>query len=303
MRTIEETAAAILAPPKGMLVADEYAEALVPSAAELVLREPALTHHISALLLTAETFAATLPLRRQLSESALELPLVGVRMNPSGTGVRDWLVEAARDGASFVEWRAHLSPLDVPHGATHIEADKLASAAAATQAEGLLPVLTIAMPDLGSSSITVNQAATTNALLALRDQLQRTGVDPRQLLIRLNMVVAGLSHPSPAAPDQVARQTVQLLEWALPSGTPGVLLLSGGQSLDQACANLGAVSALAAKRAVPWRVTFGFSRALMAAAGGAPGGDDATARKLLVQSARRASESTTVARVPEKAGS
>jgi fructose-bisphosphate aldolase class 1 len=302
MRTIEETAAAILAPPKGMLVADEYAEALVPSAADLALREPALTDHVSALLLTAETFAATLPLRRELSESPAEL-LAGVRMAPTGTGVRDRLVEAARDGASFVEWRAHLSPLDVPHGATHIEADKLASVAAATQAEGLLPVLTIAMPDLGSSSITVNQATTTNALLALRDQLQRTGVDPRQLLIRLNMVVAGLSHPSPAAPDQVALQTLQLLEWALPSGTPGVLLLSGGQSLDQACANLSAVSALAAKQGVPWRVTFGFSRALVAAASGAPGDDDAAARKLLVQSARLASESTATARVPEKAGS
>ena len=97
----------------------------------------------------------------------------------------------------------------------------------------------------------------------------------------------------------VDRQTLQLLEWALPSGTPGVLLLSGGQSLDQACANLGAVSAHAVRRGVPWRVTFGFSRALVAAASGS---DSAAARKLLVQSARRASEST-AALVSEKAGS
>jgi fructose-bisphosphate aldolase class I len=302
MRTIEETAAAILAPPKGMLVADEYAEALVPSAAETALRETALTDHISALLLTAETFAATLPLRQYLSELPHELPLVGVRMAPSGIDLRDRLAEMARDGASFVEWRAHLAPLDVPHGATHIEADKLASAAAATQAAGLLPVLTIAMPDLGSSSITVNQAVTTNALLALRDHLDQAGVDARRLLIRLNMVVAGQSHPSTAAPEHVARLTVQLLERGLPSGTPGVLLLSGGQSLDQACANLGAVSALAAQRGMPWRVTFGFSRALVAATSGALG-EDAAARKLLVQSARRASESTAAALVPEKAGS
>jgi fructose-bisphosphate aldolase class 1 len=295
MRTIEETAAAILAPPKGMLVADEYAEALVPRTAELALREPALTDHISALLLTAETFAATRPLRRQLPES----PLVGVCLDPSGTGLRDRLAEAAHDGASFVELRAHLSPLDVPHGATHIEADKLASAAAAAQAEGLLPVLTIAMPDLGASSLTVNQATTTNALLALRDHLQRAGVDPRQLIIRLNMVVAGLSNPATAAPEHVARRTVQLLEWGLPNGTPGVLLLSGGQSLDQASANLSAVSALAVRRGVPWRVTFGFSRALVAAA---KGSDDAAARKLLVESARRASESTADL-VSEKAGS
>jgi hypothetical protein len=46
-------------------------------------------------------------------------------------------------------------------------------------------------------------------------------------------------------------------------------------------------------------VTFGFSRALVAAASG---DDDAAARTSLVRSARRASEAT-AARVPEKAGS
>ena len=110
MRTIEETATAILAPPKGMLVADEYAEALVPSTAELALRETALTDHISALLLTAETFAATLPLRRQLSESPAEPPLVGVRMAPTGTGVETGL--SRRRGTGPRSWNG--APTSLP---------------------------------------------------------------------------------------------------------------------------------------------------------------------------------------------
>jgi hypothetical protein len=58
--------------------------------------------------------------------------------------------------------------------------------------------LTIAMPDLGASSIIVSQAITTNALLVLRDELHRIGVDSRRLLLRINMVVPGLSNPVPA---------------------------------------------------------------------------------------------------------
>lgn len=296
MRNVEEIAAAIVAPPKGMLVADEYAEALVPDVAEVVLRTTELSEHVSAILLTAKTFTATLGLRESLAET----PLVGVRMDPSGSGLPGRVAAAAAEGAAFVEWRANRSPPNVPRGSVHIESEKLAVGAAMTQTAGLLPVLTIAMPDLGPSSIAVNQAVTTNALLALRDQLEDTGVDARRLLVRVNMVVTGQSHPSPAEPDQVARRTVQLLERCLPAGTPGVLLLSGGQSPDQACANLGAVSALAATRDAPWRVTFGFSRALVAGVVGVP---EDTARRALVQNARRASGSMAPALVGQKPGS
>jgi len=276
MRTLDETIAAILEPPKGMLVLDEYAEALVPSGrfTEAVLRVEGLTEYISAVLLTEAAFATVRP----GSE-----PLVGVRITTPETD----LAELARNGASFVEWRENLSPLDVPRGGVHVAVEALARGAAAAQAEGILPVLTIAMPELGASSIQVNQAATTNALLALHDELDRTGVDPRQLLVRINMVVPGVSNPVRADSDDVARRTLGLLEKGVPAQTPGVLLLSGGQPLDQACTYL---SAVASDTSHPWRVTFAFSRPLIAAAAEA-WAQDGEWEGVLLQSCRRASES------------
>src|SRR6266536_1867387 len=220
MRTLDETAAAILEPPKGMLVLDEYAEALVPAGrfTEAVLRAEGLNDHISAVLLTAEAFATLHP-------SGTE-PLVGVRM-------------------------------------------------------------TMSEPDLGASSIQVNQAVTTNALLALRDEIDRAGVNPRHLLLRINMVVPGISNPVTADSEEVARRTVGLLEKGVPAETPGVLLLSGGQPLDQACMYLEAV---ASDPGHPWRVTFAFSRSLIAAAASA-WVQDGEWERILLQSCRRASQS------------
>jgi fructose-bisphosphate aldolase class 1 len=301
MRTTQQTVAEILTSPKGMLVLDEYAEELVADArpdrfADLVLRTPGLGGYVSAVLLTRPTFAATASLRHALREAGTA-PLVGVRMTPPGaraslSALRADLGALAGDDATFVEWRANLAPRDVPRGAAHIEAEALTRGASAAQAEGLLPVLTVAMPDLVSSSIAVSQAVTTNALVALRAQLDQTDVDPGNLLIRVNMVVPGRSHPSPADAAQVARMTVQALRTGVPAEIPGVLLLSGGQPVDQACANLRAIVSHAAGLGVPWRLGHAFSRALVAPAAAAfsAGEDDSEVGRQLVSSCRHASE-------------
>ena len=287
MRTMDETAAAILAPPKGLLVVDEYAEALVGTDrahrfTESVLRTEGLSDYVSAVLLTPEAFAALRP-------NGLR-PLIGVRMTTQEIP----LGHLAGRGASFVEWRENLSPLDVPLGSVHISAETLARGAAAAQAAGILPILTIAMPELGASSITITQAVTTNALLALRTELDRAGVDPRHLLVRINMVVPGLTNPVPADSQQVARLTTALLDKGIPAQTPGVLLLSGGQPLDQACSHL---EAIASDPGHSWRVTYGFSRPLVASAAEAwvRTEDAAESGRILLQNCRRASESVAAA--------
>jgi fructose-bisphosphate aldolase class 1 len=288
MPTMDETAAAILSPPKGMLVVDEYAEALVgtgnaDSFAAAVLQTQDLSNYVSAVLLTPGTFAALGP-----TEAA---PLIGVRMTSAEDDVPA--------GASFVEWRENLSPLDVPRGSVHVGVETLAQGAAAAQAEGVLPVLTIAMPELGASSIGVTQAVTTNALLALRAELDRVGVDPHHLLMRINMIVPGLSNPVPADSEQVARRTVALLEKGVPAQTPGVLLLSGGQPLDRACAHLEAIAAVPGR---PWRVSFGFSRPLIAAAAEA-WARDADYGRILLDNCKHASDSVAAALVSGGAAS
>ena len=138
MRTIDETTAAILEPPKGMLVVDEYAEALVGAGrahrfTEAVLHTEGLSDYVSSVLLTPEAFAALRPSGSR--------PLIGVRMTTPEIS----LAHLAGRGASFAEWRENLSPLDVPLGSVHIGAETLARGAAAAQKAGILPVLTVAI--------------------------------------------------------------------------------------------------------------------------------------------------------------
>jgi fructose-bisphosphate aldolase class I len=301
MLPIEETIKTILSPSKGMLVADEYAELLVAdrsersravSFVETIAGTPGLTDHVSSILLTGSTFEAA-------ATCLPAAPLVGVRLSTKNVSESEFM-ELVRAHASFVEWRAHVSFRDVPKGGVHIDGRLLAEGAESAQEQGLLPVLTIAMPDLGTSSVGITQAVTTNALLSLVKEMEKANVDPSQLLLRVNMVVAGVAHPAPTEPSLVADLTMTMLERCVPHEIGGVLLLSGGQSLDRACTNLEAVSALAAERAVPWPLSYGFSRALVTAAAEvfSDEADDQTeARRLLLDSARHASEALAPSRV------
>ena len=104
-----------------MLVADEYAEALVAGAdpdpvlvqrfAEAVVRAQGLGTYVSAVLLTPETFAATAALRpgdhgtSAVDRGPLATPVSALRRR---------LAALVENGASFVEWRENLSPPDVP---------------------------------------------------------------------------------------------------------------------------------------------------------------------------------------------
>lgn len=263
MSTLQDTLTTIVAPPKGVLVADEHAEALDPGLVDLALGTPALADHVSAVLLTRSAFD-----RRQ--PSGLR---VGVRLAPGCAAAEVAAVVAA--GAVFVEWRAHRAPYDVVKGDVHVEAAALARGAALAQAHGVLPVVTVAMPDLGGHSIGVTEAVTSNALAALRRELAAAGVDPGAIVVRVNLVRPGRTHPAAARPDQVARTTLRVLTRDMPSGLGGVLLLSGGQPLAEACGDLAAVAASAASAAsaAPWPLTFAFSRPLFeaAASGGAAG--------------------------------
>ena len=232
-------------------------------------------------------------------EAAVEEAVANALVNNTSVTGRDGHRSPAlphdlvRARASFVEWRAHVSLRDVPKGGVHIDGSLLARGAKSAQDQGLMPVLTVAMPDLGTSSAGVTQAVTTNALLSLFEELVKAEVESSQLLLRVNMVVAGVAHHSPTEPGLVADMTMTMLERCLPHHIGGVLLLSGGQSLEGACTNLAAVCALAAERLDPWPLSFGFSRPLVSAAAEvfSDEADDQTeASRVLMDSARLASE-------------
>jgi len=181
----------------------------------------------------------------------------------------------------------------VVKGEAHIDAEALARGAAASQSEEILPLVTVAMPDLVSHSPAVTQAVTGNALAALFGEMRRFDVDISALLLRVNMVVAGEGNTQQTTSDEVARATLSVISENVPAEVPGIAFLSGGQPIRQACANLSAITTLAGVGSEPWRLTFGFTRALVSSSLEAWGGDSENvpaAQRELLESCRQAGQ-------------
>lgn len=330
MEVLQRTAAEILSPGKGMLVVDEYVDRLVArvrAAAgspvdecrtgqylDVALGAWGLDTYVSSVLLSHEAFAGSERLRRLRTYTDGPAPIrFGLRMDatrtrvpPSGnmTPRQDEVYRQLREhraaGAAFVEWRANLDPLSIGPGEVHIDAPALAQGAAISQAAGMLPVITVAMPDLASHGAAVTQAVTSNALRELFGEIRRFDVDPSALVVRTNMIVPGDAHPQQTPPEAVAQATLQVLGETAPAALAGVVLLSGGMAADRAAANLAALTALAQRRQVPWRPTFAFSRALVEPSVRAWNCDPANAadaQRELIQSCRRMSQAVSAGSV------
>jgi fructose-bisphosphate aldolase, class I len=98
------------------------------------------------------------------------------------------------------------------------------------------------------------------------------------------MVVPGKKHSKQASPEEVAQATVECFLRCVPAAVPGIVFLSGGQSEEEATANLDAMNRLRASgrggyhalgpnafgaedgAALPWELSFSYGRALQASA-------------------------------------
>jgi fructose-bisphosphate aldolase class I len=73
------------------------------------------------------------------------------------------------------------------------------------------------------------------------------------------MVIAGKKCAQQASVQDVARETVRVLKRTVPAAVPGIFFLSGGQTPEQATANLDAMNRLGP---LPWPLSFSYGRAL-----------------------------------------
>ncbi len=74
------------------------------------------------------------------------------------------------------------------------------------------------------------------------------------------MVLPGKEHPVKESPEHVAASTIEALKRVVPAAVPGIFFLSGGQSPEEATANLNAMNATFP--AAPWQLSFSYGRAL-----------------------------------------
>ena len=182
-------------------------------------------------------------------------------------GLRERLAEYAKIGASFAKWRGVIAISESAPTRASITANAhaLARYAALCQEAGIVPIVepeVLADGKPGNHSIEVCERVTTDTLAEVFEQRRIAGVQLDGIILKPNMVIPGVNGPA-ASVAEVAERTVRTLKATVPAIVPGIAFLSGGQTSEQASANLSAMNQLGG---LPWALTFSYGRALQAEA-------------------------------------
>jgi len=292
IEALHETARAMVSRPKGILAADEsigtmssrLEKAGVPVSVEnrrayreMLITTPELNRGISGVILSDETFNQKLSDGQSfpLAVHALNI-LPGIKVDTGAKdlafspgekvtegldGLRDRLRDYVSRGARFAKWRAVIT---IGEGrpsrrALRANAHALGRYAALCQEAVLVPIVEPEVLMDGDHTIDRSAEATRAMLECLVAELDEAGVDFAGTVLKPNMVVPGSTSGQQASPEEVAEQTVATLRAVLPDSLAGVAFLSGGQSPEEATANLVALQ----KHETPWPLTFSFGRALV----------------------------------------
>jgi fructose-bisphosphate aldolase class I len=182
-------------------------------------------------------------------------------------GLRERLDEYREIGARFAKWRATI--IIEPEGdlpseyAIWANAHALARYAALCQEAGLVPIVEPEVLMDGSHTIADSFGATSRTLHALYTELRDQRIQLEGTLLKPNMVLSGYDGPEQASHDEVAESTLRCFRRHVPAAVPGIVFLSGGQTDEDATANLNAINARGDQ---PWRLSFSYGRALQASA-------------------------------------
>ena len=170
-------------------------------------------------------------------------------------------------GLRFAKWRAAfnltldqdckiLTPSDF---AIEENCRILAEYATKCQSAGIVPIVEPELVYDGNYSLDQSAEATSRVLDTLMKTLQNFGVNLRACVLKVNMVIAGKQYGTPSTPEEVGHATAEILKNHVPAELAGIVFLSGGQTPEQATANLAAVLQ---NGPFPWPITFSFARAL-----------------------------------------
>lgn len=187
-------------------------------------------------------------------------------------------------GLRFAKWRAAFEIRFSPEGERLTPTDTcivknceiLARYAKDCQEAGIVPIVEPEVVYDGDYGPEVSAEVTARILDQLFLELAKIGVDLKGCLLKCNMVLAGkrFGLGPQSTPEEVGRLTATVLKEHVPEELAGVVFLSGGQSVEQATANLQAITN---NGPFPWPVTFSFARALQDPALDAWNGDNKNA--------------------------
>ena len=202
----------------------------------------------------------------------------GEKITEGLDGLRDRLREYFNMGARFAKWRAVIAIDDrrPSRGCIEANAHALARYAALCQEAGLVPVVEPEVLMDGDHTLERCREVTAECLRAVFDQLHGQRVLLEGMILKPNMVLAGLTCPQQESATEVALATVKCLLEVVPAAVPGIAFLSGGQSGKLASARLNAMHTRSESMPspLPWALTFSFGRAIQQPALGIWSGEE-----------------------------
>lgn len=289
-----ETARKLLGDDKGLLAMDEsiptcnrrFAKLGIPQTVEsrrayreLIVTAPGLGESISGVILYDETIRQQkrdgTPFLKVLAEAGI-LPGIkvdtgakelaahpGEKITEGLDGLRERLAEYFEMGARFAKWRAVLVIGDGRPSRSGIEANAhaLARYAALCQEAGILPIVEPEVLMDGDHSQEQCREVTEEVLRNVFIQLNCQRVMLEGMILKPNMVVAGLACATQESVDEVADVTMKTLWRTVPAAVPGIAFLSGGQAAELASARLRVMNHRFQTQ-LPWALTFSFARAI-----------------------------------------
>ena len=290
---LQATIDAMVQKGKGILAADESAPTIakrfqaigVESTEEhrrfwrsTMITTPKLGDYISGIILFEETLTQKDDQGRLLPMVAAQQGIVpGIKVdqgkiplvNTSGDmitqgldGLADRLKRYKEQGARFAKWR-EVYPIEV-HTPSRLgikaNAEVLARYAAICQSVGIVPIVEPEV--LIDGDHTIERCAEVIEVVqhAVYHALHRYGVILEHTILKPSMVTPGKAHANKASPERVAEQTIKVLRRSVPAAVPSINFLSGGQTDEEATANLNAMNAIATVQ--PWELSFSYGRAL-----------------------------------------
>lgn len=303
----------LVEPKKGILAADEsnhtcnerFKAIGIPETEEmrrtwrqLLLTTPDIEHFVSGVILYDETLRQTdkigIPFPMILERRSI---LVGVKVDEGlipldGSpeenitqglnGLPGRLMEYKSMGASFAKWRAafKISATTPSDDAIRQNAVILARYAKACQDESIVPMVEPEVLIDGAHDIETSKFVTSKVLKILFEELSKHFVDLHGLILKTSMVISGKDAIVRADAKTVAKFTTDVLVANVPREVAGVVFLSGGQTPDEATANLREIARL---EPLPWQIAFSYSRALQNDALHAWGGNPANVQEAQLQ--------------------
>lgn len=176
-------------------------------------------------------------------------------------GLTDRLLHFKNLGAKFAKWRNVYSISDYTPSLTAMRAgaEMLARYAACCQSVGIVPIVEPEVLIDGDHSIERCAEASEMVLHELFHALFIHQVELENIVLKPSMITCGKNSSPFNSPEEIADYTLSVFRNNVPASVPTINFLSGGQTPEQATANLNAINSSGYQ---PWTLSFSYGRAL-----------------------------------------